>query len=52
MGRPGDVEHAAEMVNFILEYRGNLNLDKYILIPVAMMYDIGHSAILPEYFNL
>jgi len=50
-GRPGDDEHAKEVVDLILNYRGKLKLDKDILIPVAMMHDIGHSGILPEHFK-
>ncbi len=48
-GRPGDDTHALEVVEFIVN-----NVDpKYfdILIPVAIMHDIGHSAILPEHFK-
>ena len=51
LGRPGDDEHAMETVKFILNYKGNMKLDKDILIPVAMMHDIGHIAILPEHFK-
>lgn len=50
-GRPGDVDHAAEVVNFILHYTGKIKFDKSILIPVAIMHDIGHAAILPEHFK-
>lgn len=50
-GRPGDDKHAAEVVKFILDYDGKLTLNKDILIPVAIMHDIGHSAILPEHFK-
>lgn len=51
-GRPDDLEHAKEVVEFILEYKGNFKLDYDIMIPMAMMHDIGHSAILPEHFKL
>lgn len=51
-GRPGDVEHAAEVAQFVLEYRGDRVIDKDILVPVAIMHDIGHSAILPEHFSM
>lgn len=51
LGRPGDDEHAKEVVEFILSYKGELFLDKDILIPAAIMHDIGHSAILPEHFK-
>lgn len=50
-GRPGDDVHAKEIVEFILKYSGKLKFDLDILIPVAMMHDIGHSAILPEHFK-
>jgi HD superfamily phosphodiesterase len=51
MGRAGDDEHAKEVAEFILNYQGSLALDKDILIPAAMMHDIGHAAILPEHFK-
>lgn len=50
-GRPGDGTHAKEVVNLILNYKGKLKIDKDILIPVAMMHDIGHAAILPYHFR-
>ncbi len=50
-GRLGDFEHAEEVIKVILNYKGKLKLDYEILIPVAMMHDIGHSAILPEHFK-
>lgn len=50
-GRSGDDKHAAEVVEFILNYKGNKKLNLNILIPTAMMHDIGHSAILPEHFK-
>lgn len=50
-GRPGDDLHAIETVEFILNYKGDKRLDLDILIPVAMMHDIGHSAILSEHFK-
>lgn len=49
-GRPGDAEHAKEVVEIILNYRGPLKLNKDILVPAAIMHDIGHCAILPEHF--
>lgn len=49
-GRPGDDSHAKEVVEFILNYSGRkLNID--VLIPVAILHDIGHSAILPQHFK-
>ncbi len=50
-GRPGDSQHAWETAHFILNYSGSLKLDYSILVPVAMMHDIGHVAILPEHFK-
>jgi len=49
--RPGDDEHAAEVVKLILEYSRGKNFDLDVLIPVAMMHDIGHARILPEHFK-
>lgn len=50
-GRADDYNHAIEVIEFILDYKGNLKIDKDILIPLAIMHDIGHSAILPEHFK-
>ncbi|MEI6650110.1 MAG: HD domain-containing protein [Candidatus Moraniibacteriota bacterium] len=50
-GRAGDVDHAVETVKMILEYRGGIPIDLDVLVPVAMMHDIGHIAILPEHFR-
>ena len=50
-GRAGDVKHSAEVVKLILD---NKNIKKEfldILIPVAIMHDIGHSMILPEHLE-
>lgn len=49
-GRAGDLEHAKNTVEFILNYKGNLQLDLDVLAPVGMMHDIGHSAILDAHF--
>lgn len=51
LGRPGDDEHAAETVKLVLDYQGRLEFDADVLIPVAVLHDIGHSAILPEHFK-
>lgn len=51
LGRPGDDEHAAETVKLVLDYQGRLEFDADVLIPVAMLHDIGHSVILPEHFK-
>lgn len=50
-GRSGDAQHAKEVAEFILNYQGQMNFDLDVLIPTAMMHDIGHSAILPEHFE-
>jgi len=52
-GRDGDDQHAVEVAEFILNYKNETSeaLDLDILIPVAIMHDIGHSAILPEHFK-
>jgi hypothetical protein len=49
-GRPGDDKHAVEVAEFVLNC-GKKDLDLDILIPTAIMHDIGHSAILPEHFK-
>lgn len=49
-GRPDDEGHAVEVAEFILNLK-NKKLDLDILIPVAIMHDIGHSAILPGHFK-
>ncbi len=49
-GRPGDDSHAIEVAEFIIN-SGNKNIDLDVLIPVAIMHDIGHSGILPEHFK-
>jgi len=48
--RPGDLEHALETAKDILTYKGKLPLDLDVFIPVALMHDIGHAAILGEHF--
>ncbi len=50
-GRPGDDEHAAETVANVLRFADIVPFDPDVLIPVAMLHDIGHSAILPEHFK-
>ncbi|MFA5069698.1 MAG: HD domain-containing protein [Patescibacteria group bacterium] len=50
-GRPDDLGHAQETVNIITNYRGKLKMDQDILIPVAMMHDIGHAGLLEEHFK-
>ena len=50
-GRPDDQRHAEELVQYLINYASGLKLDLNILIPTAMMHDIGHAAILPEHFK-
>lgn len=50
-GRPGDDAHAQETVEMILDYQGKIKFHPEIVIPAAMMHDIGHYAILPEHFR-
>lgn len=50
-GRPGDAEHAKEVAEMILSYQSKENVDLDILLPVAILHDIGHSAVLPEHFH-
>lgn len=50
-GRPGDLGHAEETVKLILEYNGRIKINKDVLVPVAMMHDIGHFLILPKHFK-
>ena len=50
-GRPGDDVHAKETVQNVLEYQNIIDFDAEVLIPVAMLHDIGHVAILPEHFK-
>ena len=49
-GRSSDDTHAAEVAEFVMNC-GNKYIDLDILIPIAIMHDIGHSAILPEHFK-
>lgn len=50
-GRSEDHQHAQDTVEMILGYEGDIAIDESILIPVAIMHDIGHSAILPEHYR-
>jgi hypothetical protein len=50
-GRSDDEGHAKDTVEFILNYNGALKFDPEVIIPVAMMHDIGHSALLPEHLK-
>ncbi len=50
-GRPGDDIHAKKTVESVLSYKGGIEFDSEVVIPVAMMHDIGHAAILPEHFK-
>lgn len=50
-GRPGDAKHAAEVVTILLEHKNTTEKHLDVLIPVAMMHDIGHAMILPQHFK-
>jgi hypothetical protein len=50
-GRPGDVDHIAELLNYILDNHKKLKINLNVFIPLAMLHDIGHSAILSEHFS-
>lgn len=49
-GRPGDDIHAKETVKLVLNYKGKLQFNRDVIIPVAMMHDIGHAVLLSEHF--
>jgi 5'-deoxynucleotidase YfbR-like HD superfamily hydrolase len=49
--RPEDIFHAKETVQTVLNYQGRIKFNPDIIIPVAMMHDIGHSGILPQHFK-
>ncbi|MCU0680247.1 MAG: HD domain-containing protein [Planctomycetes bacterium] len=49
--REGDGEHGLEVAQIIHNYSGKIKINKNILIPVALMHDIGHSVILSEHFK-
>jgi len=49
-GRPGDDAHSVEVAEFVIA-SADKGIDLDVLIPVAIMHDIGHSAILPEHFK-
>ena len=50
-GRPDDLEHTQALVNSVQEYAERYDLEASVFIPVAMLHDCGHSAILPEHFK-
>jgi len=50
-GRPGDTKHAVEVVKIILNSKSIKKKFLDVLIPTAMMHDIGHCMILPEHFE-
>ncbi|MGA2418030.1 MAG: HD domain-containing protein [Candidatus Staskawiczbacteria bacterium] len=49
-GRPGDDIHVIQVAEFIINSK-NKDFDLDVLIPVAIMHDIGHAGILPEHFK-
>ncbi len=51
-GRKGDVVHCKQTAELVFNYIGeNKKGDPDVLIPVAMMHDIGHAAILPQHMK-
>ncbi|MFC1723553.1 HD domain-containing protein [Nanoarchaeota archaeon] len=51
-GRAGDVEHVHDVMGELLDYKSDsAELDLRVLLPVAILHDIGHAAILEEHFK-
>jgi hypothetical protein len=52
-GTPGSVNHAYDLIGEMLSFKSDkLKVDIDILLPLAILHDIGHAAILPEHFSL
>jgi hypothetical protein len=52
-GTPGSVDHAYDLIGEMLSFRSSkLKVDLDIMLPLAILHDIGHAAILPEHFSL
>jgi len=50
-GRPGDIEHVHFMLEVMLDFRPEgVDIDLDIMLPCAILHDIGHAAVLPEHF--
>ncbi|MFA4834173.1 MAG: HD domain-containing protein [Patescibacteria group bacterium] len=51
-GKEGDTVHCRQTAELVLNYIGeNKKGDPDVLVPVAMMHDIGHAAILPQHIK-
>jgi len=51
-GRKGDTVHCKQTAELVFNYIGeNKKGDPDVLIPVAMMHDIGHAAISPQHMK-
>jgi len=50
-GRPDDFMHAKNVLSFIQKYNGPIKIDKSILIPTAILHDIGHSGLMPGHMH-
>lgn len=49
--KPDDVIHAVSLVNELLNFKSDtVKLDLDIMLPMAILHEIGHSAILPELY--
>lgn len=49
--RSGDLEHSRRLAEKLFEMSHDKEWDLDVLIPVAILHDIGHSAVLPEHFK-
>lgn len=52
MCRSGDLLHSKKTAEEVFKLGKGKKWDMDTLIPIAIFHDIGHSAILPEHFNL
>lgn len=51
-GTPGTIEHVYDLINELIDFKSNkIKIDLTILLPLAILHDIGHYAILPEHFH-
>jgi|GEM_PF-765063 len=50
-GTPGTIEHVYDLINEVTNFKSDkIKIDSSILLPLAILHDIGHYAILPEHF--
>ncbi|MBU0471849.1 MAG: HD domain-containing protein [Nanoarchaeota archaeon] len=50
--REGDIEHVYFMLETILNLKQKkVNIDLSIMLPLAILHDIGHCGVLPEHFK-